>query len=60
MRVIRDAFRTNRRFRPTPPVSLVTAKGFANISVEGGGPGDLGAEGVAGFALASAEVQNCF
>ena len=34
MRVILDARQTNRLFRPAPPVSLVTAEGFANIAVD--------------------------
>ena len=60
MRVILDARRTNRRFLPSPPVSLVMAEGFANIGIDGDGGGlahdMVGTE----FSLAIADVQNCF
>ena len=60
MRVILDARRTNRRFIPSPPVSLVTAEGFAGIGIDGDGGGDAHAAVSADFSLAIADVQNCF
>ena len=54
MRVIFDARRTNRRVRPSPPVSLVTAEGFANIGIDGDGGSEAGQLLVSQFAIAIA------
>ena len=60
MRVMLDARRTNRRFLPSPPVSLVTAEGFAGIGIDGDG-GDEAYDALSSeFALAVADVQDCF
>ena len=57
MRVILDARRTNRRFKPSPPVSLLTAEGFASIGIDC----DLDIDDIAAdYSLAIADVQNCF
>ena len=57
MRVILDARRTNRRFKPSPPVSLLTAEGFASIGIDC----DLDIDNIAAdYSLAIADVQNCF
>ena len=60
MRVILDARRTNRRFRPSPLVSLVTSEGFADISIDGDGGSEQGQPFASQFALAIAYVQNAF
>ena len=60
MRVILDARRTNRRFLPSPPFSLMTAEGFAGMSTDGDGGGEAYDALSSEFALAVTDVQNCF
>ena len=52
--------RRTERFRPSPPVSLVTAEGFAGIGIDGDGGGEAHEHVAADFSLAIADVQNCF